>query len=51
MGQATANDPVNGWRWVFRTNLIVCGLLAIGFFLLYHVRLFPVASTPVTNVS
>ncbi|KAK4051412.1 hypothetical protein OIV83_002896 [Microbotryomycetes sp. JL201] len=35
MGAATQNDPVNGWRWVFRTLLILNGLIFIGFAAFY----------------
>lgn len=37
MGAATVNDPVNGWRWVFRTLTIMNGILVIGFALFYNV--------------
>lgn len=36
MGRATAADPVNGWRWVFRTMLLYDGILLLGFFFFYH---------------
>lgn len=36
MGRATAADPVNGWRWVFRTLLIFDAICLIGFGLFYH---------------
>lgn len=38
MSAATIADPVDGWRWVFRTHLLFNGILLIGFALLYHVR-------------
>ena len=36
MSAATIADPINGWRWVFRTFLMFNGILLIGFTLLYH---------------
>jgi hypothetical protein len=36
-GAAINADPINGWKWVFRTQLITNGIIAVGFFLLYHV--------------
>ncbi|BGO92385.1 hypothetical protein NBRC10512_005070 [Rhodotorula toruloides] len=36
MGAATKADPINGWRWVFRTLLIMDGLLLLGFTAFYH---------------
>ncbi|KAM0789205.1 hypothetical protein ACM66B_000050 [Microbotryomycetes sp. NB124-2] len=35
MGGATQNDPVNGWRWVFRTLLVINGLVFLGFAAFY----------------
>ncbi|KAK4051413.1 hypothetical protein OIV83_002897 [Microbotryomycetes sp. JL201] len=35
MGAATQNDPVNGWRWVFRTLLILDAIVLIGFAAFY----------------
>jgi hypothetical protein len=43
MAAATGNDPVNGWRWIFRTQLVLSAIVFIGFALIYRVRhLFPV---------
>ncbi|KAG0663204.1 hypothetical protein C6P46_002793 [Rhodotorula mucilaginosa] len=36
MGRATAADPVNGWRWVFRTLLIFDAICLLGFVFFYH---------------
>ncbi|KAJ9120896.1 hypothetical protein QFC22_002831 [Naganishia vaughanmartiniae] len=36
MGAATKMDPINGWKWVFRTQLIVNGIICLGFLLIYH---------------
>jgi hypothetical protein len=36
-GAATKMDPINGWKWVFRTQLIVNGVICLGFLLIYHV--------------
>ncbi|KAH8658501.1 major facilitator superfamily domain-containing protein [Xylariales sp. PMI_506] len=38
---AVNNDPINGWRWVFRMQLIINGVLLVGFAALY----FPPART------
>jgi hypothetical protein len=38
-GAATKMDPINGWKWVFRTQLIVNGVICLGFLLIYHVSL------------
>ncbi|GAA5869827.1 hypothetical protein JCM8547_005853 [Rhodosporidiobolus lusitaniae] len=35
MGRATAADPVDGWRWIWRTQLIMDGILFFGFLLVY----------------
>ncbi|KAK4057264.1 hypothetical protein OIO90_001761 [Microbotryomycetes sp. JL221] len=35
MGAANQNDPVNGWRWVFRTLLILDAVILIGFAAFY----------------
>ncbi|KAM0789204.1 hypothetical protein ACM66B_000049 [Microbotryomycetes sp. NB124-2] len=35
MGAATQNDGVNGWRWVFRTLLILDAIILIGFAAFY----------------
>jgi hypothetical protein len=35
---ASQADPVNGWRWVFRTMLLFDGILLLGFGFFYHVR-------------
>ncbi|SGY34004.1 BQ5605_C002g01577 [Microbotryum silenes-dioicae] len=35
MSQAVSADPLNGWRWIFRTSLIFDGLLLLGFGFLY----------------
>ena len=35
MGAAITADPANGWRWVFRTKLIMECLIIIGFAALY----------------
>ncbi|KAJ9091270.1 hypothetical protein QFC19_009180 [Naganishia cerealis] len=38
MGAATKIDPISGWKWVFRTQLITNGLICLGFLLVYHGR-------------
>jgi len=35
MGAATSADPVNGWRWIFRTKLIMECIIIIGFAAIY----------------
>ncbi|GAA6018948.1 hypothetical protein JCM10207_009210 [Rhodosporidiobolus poonsookiae] len=35
MGAATHDDALNGWRWIWRTPLIINGVLLIGFACLY----------------
>jgi len=35
MGAATTADPVNGWRWIFRTKLIMECLIIVGFASIY----------------
>lgn len=37
IGAATAADPVNGWRWVFRIKFILECLVIIGIAALYFV--------------
>jgi hypothetical protein len=37
MAAATGNDPVNGWRWIFRTQLVLSAIVFIGFALIYRV--------------
>lgn len=37
MGLASQNDHENGWRWVFRTRLILEGILLLGFGFFYFV--------------
>jgi hypothetical protein len=39
MAAATGNDPVNGWRWIFRTQLVISAIVLIGFVLVYRVSL------------
>ncbi|GAA6037989.1 hypothetical protein JCM8097_009528 [Rhodosporidiobolus ruineniae] len=36
MGQACSADPVNGWRWIWRVQLIMSGILFFGFLFFYH---------------
>lgn len=36
MGRATAADPIDGWRWIFRALLIMDGILLGGFLFFYH---------------
>lgn len=36
-GAAIKADPISGWKWVFRTQLITNGIICVGFLLLYHV--------------
>ncbi|KAH8083141.1 major facilitator superfamily domain-containing protein [Filobasidium floriforme] len=36
MAAATGNDPVNGWRWIFRTQLVLSAIVFIGFALIYR---------------
>ncbi|KAM0750503.1 MFS general substrate transporter [Meredithblackwellia eburnea MCA 4105] len=36
MGEASSADAVNGWRWVFRTALMLDGILLLGFGFFYH---------------
>lgn len=36
MGAAEVIDPVEGWRWIFRSVLIMSGILLLGFGFLYH---------------
>lgn len=38
MGAAMSADPLNGWRWIWRTALIMNGILLIGFTFFYFVR-------------
>lgn len=38
MAAATGNDSVNGWRWIFRTQLVLSAIVFIGFALIYRVR-------------
>ncbi|GJN88262.1 hypothetical protein Rhopal_001227-T1 [Rhodotorula paludigena] len=35
MGAAMSADPLNGWRWIWRTALIMNGILLIGFTFFY----------------
>ena len=37
MAGATANDPINGWRWIFRTQLVLSAIIFIGFATIYRV--------------
>lgn len=46
MGAATSNDPENGWRWIWRTQLVCNGVMIIGFALFY----FPPPRT-ISNLS
>jgi MFS family permease len=39
IGAATAADPVNGWRWVFRIKFILEILVVVGFAALYFASL------------
>lgn len=36
MGAATSADTVNGWRWVWRTQLVCNGVLILGFAIFYN---------------
>ncbi|BGP57389.1 hypothetical protein JCM8202_005031 [Rhodotorula sphaerocarpa] len=36
MGRATAANPIDGWRWIFRALLIMDGILLGGFLFFYH---------------
>ena len=38
-GAAIKADPISGWKWVFRTQLITNGIICVGFLLLYHVSI------------
>lgn len=38
-GAAMAADPVNGWRWVWRTQLICNGIILIGIAVVYRVSI------------
>ncbi|KPV74788.1 uncharacterized protein RHOBADRAFT_53726 [Rhodotorula graminis WP1] len=46
MGSAIQNDPIDGWRWIWRTALIMNGVLFLGFAFFY----FPPPRT-ISNLS